>query len=88
MCLSIPSHSTDTAKGDAELIYGGFRNRLPREVADRVLAMTKWCIFGPLEKPVTPEFVLEAVKERSRRLGGRVELLQVRCLRSPSEVYC
>ncbi|KAL1680306.1 NADP-dependent oxidoreductase domain-containing protein [Schizophyllum commune] len=62
--------------GDAELIYGGFRNRLPREVADRVLAMTKWCIFGPLEKPVTPEFVLEAVKERSRRLGGRVELLQ------------
>ncbi|KAI4519532.1 Aldo/keto reductase, partial [Schizophyllum commune Loenen D] len=62
--------------GDAELIYGGFRNRLPREVADRVLAMTKWCIFGPLEKPVTPEFVLEAVKERARRLGGRVELLQ------------
>ncbi|KAL1744469.1 NADP-dependent oxidoreductase domain-containing protein [Schizophyllum fasciatum] len=62
--------------GDAELIYGGFRNRLPAEVADRVLAMTKWCIFGPLEKPVTPEFVLEAVKERSRRLGGRVELLQ------------
>ncbi|TRM64713.1 NADP-dependent oxidoreductase domain-containing protein [Schizophyllum amplum] len=62
--------------GDAELIYGGFRNRLPSEVADRVLASTKWCIFGPLEKPVTPEFVLEAVKERSRRLSGRVELLQ------------
>lgn len=39
-------------------------------------AATKWCIFGPLNRPVTTEFVLEGVKERSRRLGGRVELLQ------------
>lgn len=39
-------------------------------------AATKWCIFGPIGRPVTTEFVLEGVKERSRRLGGRVELLQ------------
>lgn len=62
--------------GDAELIYGDFRSRLPAEIRDDVYAATKWCIFGPLGGPVTHEFVLDGVKERSRRLGGRVELLQ------------
>ncbi|KAH9841238.1 Aldo keto reductase [Teratosphaeria destructans] len=62
--------------GDAELIYGDFRNRLPPEVRDSVFAATKWCVFGPLGHSVTYEWVLEAVKERSRRLRGRVELLQ------------
>lgn len=47
-------------------------------MARNVIAATKWCIFRPLGHPVTHDFVLEAVKERSRRLGGRVELLQVR----------
>lgn len=63
-------------QGDAELIYGDFRSRLPTELRDSVYAATKWCIFGPLGRSVTTELVLEGVKERSRRLGGRVELLQ------------
>lgn len=67
---------TNLLQGDAELIYGDFRRRLPAEVRDTVYAATKWCIFGPPGRPVTAEFVLEGVKERSRRLGGRVELLQ------------
>lgn len=63
-------------QGDAELIYGDFRSRLPAEIRETVYAATKWCIFGPLNRPVTADFVLEGVKERARRLGGRVELLQ------------
>ena len=39
-------------------------------------AATKWCVFGPPAEPVTSEWVLGAVQERCRRLGGRVELLQ------------
>ncbi|KAK2610551.1 hypothetical protein N8I77_003971 [Diaporthe amygdali] len=62
--------------GDAELIYGDFRNRLPAAMRDAVHAATKWCVFGPIGQPVTTQYVLQAVKERSRRLGGRVELLQ------------
>lgn len=62
--------------GDAELIYGDFRNRLPADARDTVYAATKWCVFGSIGQPVTTEYVLGAVKERSRRLGGRVELLQ------------
>lgn len=70
--------ATDMADhyGDAELIYGDFRNRLPAETRSTVYAATKWCIFGPIGQPVTTEFVLGGVKERCRRLGGRVELLQ------------
>lgn len=62
--------------GDAELIYGDFRNRLPADMRDAVHAATKWCVFGPIGQPVTTQYVLQAVRERSRRLGGRVELLQ------------
>ncbi|KAI0146473.1 NADP-dependent oxidoreductase domain-containing protein [Pestalotiopsis sp. NC0098] len=62
--------------GDAELIYGEFRNRLTPEIQEEVFAATKWCVFSPINQPVTHEFVLAAVKERCRRLGGRVELLQ------------
>ncbi|KAG6362115.1 hypothetical protein INS49_010344 [Diaporthe citri] len=62
--------------GDAELIYGDFRSRLPADMRDAVHAATKWCVFGPSGQPVTTQYVLQAVKERSRRLGGRVELLQ------------
>ncbi len=58
-------------------MYGSFRNRLPEEVGRTVFAGTKWCVFRPLDGPLTTDFVLAAVKERSRRLGGRVELLQV-----------
>ncbi|KAI1387990.1 aldo/keto reductase [Hypoxylon trugodes] len=62
--------------GDAELIYGDFRNRLTPEIRDKVYAATKWCIFSPVPTPIPPSFVLDAVRERCRRLGGRVELLQ------------
>ncbi|KAI1125299.1 putative aryl-alcohol dehydrogenase [Nemania abortiva] len=62
--------------GDAELVYGQFRNKLPPRVKDKVFAATKWCVFGPIGGEVTDEWVLGAVKERCRRLGGRVELLQ------------
>ncbi|KAI0452643.1 putative aryl-alcohol dehydrogenase [Xylaria acuta] len=63
--------------GDAELVYGDFRNSLPPQVKDKVFAATKWCVFGPIGHDVTEEWVLGAVKERCRRLGGRVELLQL-----------
>ena len=63
-------------QGDAELVYGAFRNKLPPRVRDRVYAATKWCVFGPVAQPITEEYVLDAVRERCRRLGGRVELLQ------------
>ncbi|KAI3401757.1 hypothetical protein diail_9421, partial [Diaporthe ilicicola] len=62
--------------GDAELIYGDFRHSLPAGMRDAVHAATKWCVFGPIGQPVTTSYVLQAVRERSRRLSGRVELLQ------------
>ncbi|KAJ2996255.1 hypothetical protein NUW58_g1029 [Xylaria curta] len=62
--------------GDAELVYGHFRNRLPPQVKENVFAATKWCVFAPIGHEITDMWVLEAVKERCRRLGGRVELLQ------------
>ncbi|KAH8898439.1 aldo/keto reductase [Thozetella sp. PMI_491] len=70
--------ATDMADhyGDAELIYGDFRNKLSPEVKAQVFAATKWCVFTPPTSPVTPDWVLSAVQERCRRLGGRVELLQ------------
>ncbi|KAJ3760630.1 aldo/keto reductase [Lentinula raphanica] len=70
--------ATDMADhyGDAELVYGAFRNQLAPEISSKVIACSKWCVFGPPAKPVTHQFVLSAVMERSRRLGGRVELLQ------------
>lgn len=74
--LTEPSKDMADHYGDAELIYGGFRNRLPADVRDTVHAATKWCVFGPVSQPVSTQYVLQAVQERSRRLGGRVELLQ------------
>jgi len=62
--------------GDAELMYGSFRNQLPPKIGATVIACSKWCVFRAPDKPITPEFVLEAVTERSTRVGGRVELLQ------------
>ncbi|KID91679.1 aldo/keto reductase/Endoribonuclease L-PSP [Metarhizium guizhouense ARSEF 977] len=62
--------------GDAELVYGDFRNRLPAATQAELYAATKWCVFKPLNTPVTTECVLAAVRERCRRLGGRVDLLQ------------
>ncbi|KAI1134105.1 aldo/keto reductase [Hypoxylon sp. FL0543] len=62
--------------GDAELVYGEFRIKQLPEVRDSTYAATKWCIFSPLTEPVTTSFVFDAVHERSRRLRGRVELLQ------------
>ncbi|EFQ97710.1 aldo/keto reductase [Nannizzia gypsea CBS 118893] len=62
--------------GDAELVYGDFRNRLPGNVKEKVYAATKWCVFKPIDATVTAEYVLSAVEERCRRLGGRVDLLQ------------
>lgn len=57
-------------------MYGQFRNRLPPQVKSTVFAATKWCVFGSIGGEVTDEWVLGAVRERCRRLGGRVELLQ------------
>lgn len=74
--LTEPSQDMADHYGDAELIYGDFRNRLPADMRDAVHAATKWCVFGPIGQPMTTEYVLQAVRERSRRLGGRVELLQ------------
>lgn len=63
-------------KGDAELVYGDFRASLAPGSRDQVYAATKWCIFRDIGQPVTREYVLRAVNERSRRLRGRVDLLQ------------
>ncbi|KAF5391541.1 hypothetical protein D9757_002348 [Collybiopsis confluens] len=70
--------ATDMADhyGDAELIYKSFRSRLPPAVANTVIAATKWCVFKDVEGEISAQFVLNAVQERSRRLGGRIELLQ------------
>ncbi|KAI0018536.1 putative aryl-alcohol dehydrogenase [Xylariomycetidae sp. FL0641] len=62
--------------GDAELVFGDFRNRLPPPIRKQVYTATKWCVFGPLDHPVTHEWVLAIVRERCRRVGGRIELLQ------------
>ncbi|KAI7412573.1 hypothetical protein KC336_g11662 [Hortaea werneckii] len=62
--------------GDAELIYGEFRNKLMPGLKGQVLAATKWCVFSKPQQAITEDWALRAVHERSRRLGGRVELLQ------------
>ncbi|KAI0595486.1 aldo/keto reductase [Biscogniauxia sp. FL1348] len=70
--------ATDMADhyGDAELVFGRFRNGLPQQFQKNIYAATKWCIFGPIEHAIDSEWVLEAVRERCRRVGGRIELLQ------------
>lgn len=73
--------------GDAELIFGDFRNKLLPELQDTLYAATKWCVFSPLSEPVTTSFVLDAVLERCRRLGGRVELLQFHWQNYESKEY-
>lgn len=70
-------HTSNPFQGDAELLYGSFRNQLPPQISATVIACSKWCVFRAPDKPITAEFVLEAVMERSIRVGGRVELLQV-----------
>ncbi|KAH7305537.1 aldo-keto reductase [Stachybotrys elegans] len=62
--------------GDAELVYGDFRNKLAPKVQSKVYAATKWCVFGPVKVPITEAWVLENVEARYRRLGGCVDLLQ------------
>ncbi|XWX00497.1 hypothetical protein V2A60_008517 [Cordyceps javanica] len=62
--------------GDAELVCGDFRARLPDGVADATYMATKWCVFRDIGRPVTTEWVLGQVRERCRRLGGRADLLQ------------
>ncbi|KAI1491167.1 aldo/keto reductase [Biscogniauxia mediterranea] len=70
--------ATDMADhyGDAELVFGRFRNGVPHQLQKHVYAATKWCIFGPIEHTIDSEWVLGAVRERYRRVGGRIELLQ------------
>lgn len=62
--------------GDAELVYGDFRLRMPPEVQPAIFAATKWCVFRDIGRAVTPSWVLAQVEERCRRLSGRVDLLQ------------
>ncbi|OTA88259.1 hypothetical protein M434DRAFT_23710 [Hypoxylon sp. CO27-5] len=73
--------------GDAELIFGDFRNKLLPEVRDTLYAATKWCVFSPISEPITTSLVLGAVRERCRRLGGRVELLQFHWQNYESKEY-
>ncbi|KAI3614945.1 aldo keto reductase [Moniliophthora roreri] len=70
--------ATDMADhyGDAELIYGGFRRCMKPEVRERIIAASKWCVFRPLNGPITSRTVLDAVQERAGRLKGRIDLLQ------------
>lgn len=62
--------------GDAELVCGDFRARLPKDVKNTTYMATKWCVFRDIQRPVTAEWVLEQVNERCRRLGGRADMLQ------------
>ncbi|KAF5362604.1 hypothetical protein D9758_009583 [Tetrapyrgos nigripes] len=75
--------------GDAELVWGSFRKSLPSEVQQQVIACTKWCVFRPLkiEGDCLDELVLERVKERYKRLGGRVELLQFHWYDYSNKIY-
>ena len=63
-------------QGDAELIYGDFRAKLSPDIRLKIFAATKWCIFRTVEVPFSRDWVLDAVRERVRRLGGTVQLLQ------------
>jgi aryl-alcohol dehydrogenase-like predicted oxidoreductase len=63
-------------QGDAELIYGDFRAKLSPDIRLKIFAATKWCIFHPVDVPFSRDWVLDAVRERVRRLGGTVQLLQ------------
>lgn len=62
--------------GDAELVCGDFRARLPEEAAKTTYMATKWCVFRDIGRPVTNEWVLSQVQERCRRLSGRADMLQ------------
>lgn len=62
--------------GDAELVCGDLRARLPQEVGNATYMATKWCVFRDIETPVTSDWVLSQVKERCRRLSGRADMLQ------------
>ncbi|KAJ6781720.1 hypothetical protein PWT90_09401 [Aphanocladium album] len=62
--------------GDAELVCGDFRARLPENVGGETYMATKWCVFRDIQRPVTTEWVLEQVNERCRRLSGRADMLQ------------
>ncbi|KAJ4152812.1 hypothetical protein LMH87_009332 [Akanthomyces muscarius] len=62
--------------GDAELVCGDFRARLPEEVRNATYMATKWCVFRDIQTPVTTDWVLSQVKERCRRLSGRADMLQ------------
>jgi hypothetical protein len=73
---ALASSLTDFTKGDAELVYGEFRNKLEPEYQSKVYAATKWCVFRPVQDEITEAWVLQNVEARCRRLGGRVELLQ------------
>ncbi|XDG06329.1 hypothetical protein ABKA04_005944 [Annulohypoxylon sp. FPYF3050] len=63
--------------GDAELIYGDFRNSLAPEVQGAVYAATKWCIFSPIPGPVTTAFVLDADYGSKQYLDILVELVRI-----------
>ncbi|KAK7040302.1 hypothetical protein VNI00_009770 [Paramarasmius palmivorus] len=62
--------------GDAELIFGSFRNNLTMDIRESIVVATKWCVFRPLGKTINTELVRDAVMERWKRIGGRIELLQ------------
>ncbi len=62
--------------GDAELVCGDFRARLPADTKSATYMATKWCVFRDIQRPVTTEWVLSQVNERCRRLSGRADMLQ------------
>ncbi|KZP01870.1 Aldo/keto reductase [Calocera viscosa TUFC12733] len=62
--------------GDAEIIFGTFRRSLPKEINERMLTCTKWCVFAPPDRPPTSEWVASKVHERRDRCGGYLDVLQ------------
>ncbi|ORY35585.1 NADP-dependent oxidoreductase domain-containing protein [Naematelia encephala] len=75
---------------DAELLFGRFRSRLsfPAQREPTVVA-TKYCQFAPIpaDQVIDRDWALERVLERSRRIGGTVDLLQVHWQHLDDERY-
>lgn len=54
--------------GSAEQLFGNFRSSLPHDLGEHVVGATKWCIFKAPQEPLTRDYVLDAVRERAKRM--------------------
>ncbi|CAG7849281.1 SubName: Full=Uncharacterized protein {ECO:0000313/EMBL:CCA69495.1} [Serendipita indica DSM 11827] len=62
----IESHSIKLTKPID--LNGNFRSSLPHDLGEHVVGATKWCIFKAPQEPLTRDYVLDAVRERAKRM--------------------